>query len=116
MSLAWDGTNLYVSDAFNRRITVYSMGANTVPYQGVVNAASLAIYANGSVSISGAIQAGDVVTVNIGGTASTDSAGNATTIGGVNYTYTVKSTDSFTNTINGAVVNDVVAGLLAAIT
>ena len=29
MSLAWDGTNLYVSDAYNRRITVYSMGENT---------------------------------------------------------------------------------------
>ena len=116
MSLAWDGTNLYVSDAYNRRITVYSMGANTVPYQGVVNAASLAIFANGSVTISGTIQAGDVVTVNIGGTASTDSAGNPTTIGGANYTYTVKSTDSFTDTIEGLVVNDVVAGLVAAIT
>jgi uncharacterized protein (TIGR03437 family) len=115
MSLAWDGTNLYVSDAYNRRITVYSIGANTVPYQGVVNAASLAIYANGNVIVGGAIQAGDVVTINIGGTASTDSAGNPTTVGGVNYTYTVKSTDSFTNTINGAVVNDVVAGLVAAI-
>jgi uncharacterized protein (TIGR03437 family) len=116
MSLAWDGTNLYVSDAFNRRITVYSMGANTVPYQGVVNAASLAIYANGSVTISGTIQAGDVVTINIGGMASTDSAGNATTTGGANYTYTVKSTDSLTDTINGVVVNDVLAGLYAAIT
>ncbi len=115
MSLAWDGTNLYVSDAYNRRITVYSMGANTVPYQGVVNAASLAIYANGSVTVSGSIQAGDVVTINVGGTASTDSAGNATTIGGANYTYTVKSTDSFTDTIGGVVVNDVIAGLVAAI-
>jgi hypothetical protein len=116
MSMAWDGTNLYVSDTYNSRITVYSMGANTVPYQGVVNAASLAIYANGSVTISGTIQAGDVVTINIGGTASTDSAGNPTTIGGANYTYTVKSTDSFTDTINGVVVNDVLAGLYAAIT
>ena len=115
MSLAWDGTNLYVSDAFNRRITVYSMGANTVPYQGVVNAASLAIYANGSVSIGGAIQEGDVLTINIGGTASTDSAGNQTTTGGTNYTYTVKSTDSFTNTVSGVVVNDVILGIAAAI-
>jgi uncharacterized protein (TIGR03437 family) len=116
MSMAWDGTNLYVSDTYNTRIMVYSMGANTVPYQGVVNAASLAIYANGSVTIGGTIQAGDVVTINIGGTASTDSAGNPTTIGGVNYTYTVKSTDSLTDTINGVVVNDVLAGLYAAIT
>jgi uncharacterized protein (TIGR03437 family) len=116
MSMAWDGTNLYVGDTYNTRIMVYSMGANTVPYQGVVNAASLAIYANGSVAISGTIQAGDVVTINVGGTASTDSSGNPTTIGGANYTYTVKSTDSFTDTINGVVVNDVLAGLYAAIT
>jgi uncharacterized protein (TIGR03437 family) len=115
MSLAWDGTNLYVSDAYNRRITVYSMGANTVPYQGVVNAASLAIYANGNVTIGGSIQAGDVVTINVGGMASYDSAGNSTTTGGVNYTYTVKATDSFTDTIGGLVVNDVIAGLVAAI-
>ena len=32
MSLAWDGTNLYVSDAYNRRITVYSVGENRIPY------------------------------------------------------------------------------------
>jgi hypothetical protein len=115
MSMAWDGTNLYVGDTYNDRITVYSVGANTIPYQGVVNAASLAIFANGSIAISGTIQAGDVVTINFGGTASTDSAGNPTTIGGVNYTYTVKSTDSFTDTINGVVVNDVIAGLVAAI-
>ena len=116
MSMAWDGTNLYVSDTYNRRIMVYSIGANTVPYQGVVNAASLAIYANGSVTISGTIQAGDVVTINIGGTASTDSAGNPTTLGGANYTYTVKSTDSFTDTVNGVVINDVLQGLYTAIT
>ena len=115
MSMAWDGTNLYVADTYNTRIMVYSMGANSVPYQGVVNAASLAIFASGDVTISGTIQAGDVVTINIGGTASTDSSGNPTTLGGVNYTYTVKSTDSFTDTINGEVVNDVIAGLIAAI-
>ena len=50
MSLAWDGTNLYVSDAYNRRITVYSMGENTVPYAGVVNSASLNILARGRVT------------------------------------------------------------------
>jgi uncharacterized protein (TIGR03437 family) len=116
MSMAWDGTNLYVADTYNTRIMVYSMGANSVPYQGVVNAASLAIYANGNVTISGSIQAGDTVTINIGGTASTDSAGNPTALGGANYVYTVKSTDSFTDTVNGVVVNDVLQGLYTAIT
>ncbi|MGA2268477.1 MAG: hypothetical protein ABSH44_08420 [Bryobacteraceae bacterium] len=104
MSMAWDGTNLYVSDAYNRRITVYSMGANTVPYQGVVNAASLAIFANGTVMISGTIQAGDIVTINIGGTTV---SGSTTPSGGASYTYTLLSSDAISN---------VVAGLVAAIT
>ena len=56
--LAWDGTNLYVSDAFNRRVTVYSVAPATVPYQGVRNAASIAIYARGSISIGGTITKG----------------------------------------------------------
>ena len=77
MSLAWDGTNLYVSDAYNRRITVYSMGENTIPYAGVRNSASLDIVARGRVTIAGGIQAGDVVKINIGGTQSTDSAGQS---------------------------------------
>lgn len=88
MSLAWDGINLYVSDAFNRRITVYSPGATTVPYQGVTNAASINVIANGVISLalnSGAsIQANDAVTV---------------TINGTNYTYPVKSTDTVSSII-----------------
>src|SRR5262249_6163959 len=61
MSLAWDGTNLYVSDAYNRRITVYSLGATTIPYTGVRNAASLDIVARGSVTIGGTVQVGDAI-------------------------------------------------------
>jgi uncharacterized protein (TIGR03437 family) len=79
LSLAWDGVNLYVSDAFNRRITVYSMGQTTIPYQGVRNAASFAIYSTGSVSLGGTIQANDVVTV---------------TINEVEYAYTVTSSNT----------------------
>ncbi len=115
MSLAWDGTNLYVSDAYNRRITAYSVGANSVPYQGVVNAASLAIFASGNVTIGGTIQAGDVVSVNIGGTYTTDSSGKPTATGGATYTYTVKAADLFNDVIGGQTVNDVIAGLVAAI-
>ena len=89
MSLAWDGTNLYVSDAYNRRITVYSMGENTIPYTGVRNSASLDIVARGRVTLAGGIQAGDILKINIGGTSSTDSAGNSTITGGTDYTYTV---------------------------
>ena len=99
MSLAWDGTNLYVSDAYNRRITVYSIGAVTIPYTGVRNAASLDIVARATVSIGGAIQAGDVIDLNIGGTTTTDSAGTQTTTGGADYKYTVTKDDTITNIV-----------------
>ena len=99
-SLAWDGTNLYVSDAYNRRITVYSIGANTVPYAGVVNSASLDIVAKGSLTLSGTIQAGDVVDFNVGGTSTSDATTGKTTIsGGVDYKYTVLAAD----TVNGII-------------
>ena len=94
MSLAWDGTNLYVSDAYNRRITVYSMGETTIPYTGVRNSASLDIVARGRVTITGGIQAGDVVKINIGGTSSTDSNGKVTITGGADYSYTITKDDT----------------------
>ncbi|HEY1496113.1 MAG TPA: hypothetical protein VGF49_16285 [Candidatus Solibacter sp.] len=99
MSLAWDGTNLYVSDAYNRRITVYSMGDNNVPYGGVVNSASLNILARGRVTIAGAIQAGDAIDINIGGTQSTDSNGNVTTTGGADYKYTIVADDTISTIV-----------------
>src|ERR1039457_269779 len=124
LSLAWDGTNLYVSDAYNRRITVYSMGENTVPYSGVVNSASLNILSKGTVTFLATIastvttppippptvQAGDVIDINVGGTSTTDSSTNLTTItGGADYKYTVLSYDTvstiitaLTNLINAA--------------
>jgi uncharacterized protein (TIGR03437 family) len=98
-SMAWDGTNLYVSDSYNRRITVYSIGEVAVPYTGVRNAASLNITAKGSLTVGGTIQEGDVIKVNIGGTTTTDSTGASTTTGGVDYTYTIKSTDTINTVI-----------------
>jgi uncharacterized protein (TIGR03437 family) len=98
-SLAWDGTNLYVSDSYNRRITLYSIGEVAVPYTGVRNAASLNIVANGSLTVGGSIQEGDVIDVNIGGTTTTDSSGTSTTTGGNDYTYTVKKTDTINSVI-----------------
>jgi uncharacterized protein (TIGR03437 family) len=107
MSLAWDGTNLYVSDAYNRRITVYSMGENTIPYTGVRNSASLDIVARGRVTLAGGIQAGDILKVNIGGTSSTDSAGNSTITGGTDYNYTVLKDDTLASivTAEAALIN-----------
>src|ERR1022692_3106943 len=94
LSLAWDGTNLFVSDSYNDRIVVYSIGTNGLQYQAVRNAASLDITAHGAVTIGGTIQAGDVVTI---------------TINGANFPYTVLATDtlagivtSITAALNGA--------------
>ncbi|HWQ53337.1 MAG TPA: hypothetical protein VN442_06615 [Bryobacteraceae bacterium] len=66
MSLAWDGENLYVSDTYNRRINVYSMGEPSIPYSGVRNAASFEIYAVGAVEFSGTIKENDEITLKIG--------------------------------------------------
>lgn len=89
-SLAFDGSNLYVSDTYNRRVVIYTPGVLSIPLggQGLVNAASLNIYAIGTVAISGAINAKDTVTISINGTA---------------YTYTVVSTDTL-ETVTDALV------------
>ncbi len=121
MSLAWDGTNLYVSDAYNRRITVYSIGENSVPYQGVRNAASVNIFALGSVTVGGKITAGDSVTITIcsppaPGANTTGcispAATNASTSGqtqGRDYTYKILKDDTF-DIIVKALVNAINAG------
>ncbi len=88
MSLAWDGLNLFVSDAFNRRITVYTLGATSIPYQGVRNAASINIVATGTVAIGGEIQAKDTVTI---------------TISGTNYAYAVQAGDTLSKVVQGLV-------------
>jgi uncharacterized protein (TIGR03437 family) len=88
MSMAWDGTNLYVSDAYNRRITVYSPGLHNIPYTGVRNAASLDIVATGQVTLAGDIRAGDTVTI---------------TINGTDYTYKVLGTDTLDQVVDGLV-------------
>jgi uncharacterized protein (TIGR03437 family) len=124
MSLAWDGVNLYVSDAYNRRITVYSMGENTIPYAGVVNSASINIVARGTVAFTATIastvttapippptvQAGDSIDINIGGTSTTSTTGSATTTttitGGADYKYTVLATDTV-STIVTALANSI---------
>lgn len=93
-SLAFDGTNLYAADPYNRRITVYTVAPNTLPYQAVVNTANPNIYATGSVTIGGTINNGDIVTIMINST---------------QYTYTVKATDTF-DTVIAALVAEINAG------
>jgi uncharacterized protein (TIGR03437 family) len=66
--LAWDGTNLYVTDPANRRVLVFTPGEFLVPINGVRNAASREIFALGSLTLGGTVTAGDVVKVTITGT------------------------------------------------
>ena len=94
VSLAFDGTNLYVSDPFNRRILAYTVAPVVLPYQAVVNSANQNVYATGFVTIGGTINNGDIVTI---------------TINGKDYTYTVKTTDNVTAVIT-SLVNNINAG------
>jgi len=74
MSMAWDGHQiLYVSDAYNRRITVYSIGAIAIPYTRPPPGQP-GYSGTRNPDIAGTIQAGDVITINIGGHPATDSA------------------------------------------
>jgi uncharacterized protein (TIGR03437 family) len=122
MSMAWDGTNLYVSDAFNRRITVYSIGANNIPYTGVRNAASLAIFSTGAVSFNltagNSITAGNVVTVVIGNSATNAATCTASTLTdtgtqstncGQAYAYKIQTNDTLDSVVN-ALTNQINAG------
>lgn len=88
MSLAWDGTNLFVGDTFNRRVMVFTVGETTVNRTSVRNAASQEIFALGSVAVSGAIKESDVGTV---------------TIQSVDYKYTILKDDTITKVVNGLV-------------
>lgn len=67
MSLAWDGTNLYVSDSYNRRVMVYSPAEVSIPYTGVRNAASREIFAIGAISFDGEVKENDEVIIKITG-------------------------------------------------
>jgi len=89
--LAWDGTNLYVTDGSNRRVLVFTPEAPLVPINGVRNAASLEIFALGSVTLTGTITVGDVAKVTI-----TDSSGTAR-----EYDYTMVQDDTLDTAMTG---------------
>jgi hypothetical protein len=65
MSLAFDGTNLYVADPFNRRVMVFSTHDQPIPYTAVRNAASLDVFATGTIGLSGTVRENDEITINI---------------------------------------------------
>ncbi len=88
-SLAFDGLNLYVSDAFNNRVLVFTPADTSLPDQSVLNWASQIIRQEGFVNFSGTITANDTVSVTIGTTAP--------------YTYTIKSGDTLDTVAQGEV-------------
>jgi hypothetical protein len=65
MAVAWDGTNLFVSDPFNRRVLVFTEARFLLQPTAVRNAASLEVYAVGSVTLAGAVKEGDELTITI---------------------------------------------------
>jgi uncharacterized protein (TIGR03437 family) len=97
-SLAWDGSNLYVADPYNRRIAVYTPLPVNLPYQAVVNAANLVITASGTITVAGSIHEGDTLTV----TTSCDGQGCLST-NTETYNYEVAATDALSDVINNMV-------------
>ena len=91
-ALAWDGASLYAAEPFSRRVLVYSAGSSTPALLPVRNAASLEVFAVGSVTLGGTITVGNTVKV---------------TIQTTDYVYTVKSGDTLSAVAAGiaALVN-----------
>ncbi len=92
--LAWDGTNLYVTDSANRRVLVFTPEEPLVPINGMKNAASMVVFALGSFTVTGTITAGDVLTGIINGTS---------------YSYTVLASDTL-DTVMMGLTNAINAG------
>jgi uncharacterized protein (TIGR03437 family) len=89
MSVAWDGTNLYVSDPFNRRVMVFTVAEPSIPFAGVRNAAGLLTFAVGTITFAGNVKEGDAVTVTIAQSRE--------------YTYTIVADDTFADVVNNLV-------------
>ncbi|MBC8167858.1 MAG: hypothetical protein H7Y20_18565 [Bryobacteraceae bacterium] len=64
-SLAWDGTNLYVSDPFNRRIIAFTPGDQALTPTSVRNAASRDIFALTGVAFTADPKEADEITLKI---------------------------------------------------
>ena len=89
-SLAWDGTNLLVATPYDRRVLVFTPGVGTIPPDGVNNAASLKVYAQGSITVAGTIQENDIVKISIANGSDTTAIGYYT----FEYDFTVLATDT----------------------
>ncbi|MBA3974841.1 MAG: hypothetical protein C0504_11565 [Candidatus Solibacter sp.] len=65
-ALAWDGANLYVADAFNRRVLLYTPADYHLPLTAVRNAASPEVFAQGYIVVAGTLKAKEKATIKIG--------------------------------------------------
>lgn len=97
-SLAWDGTNLYVADTFNRRIAVYTPGDFQLPQAAVRNAASPFVFAQGTVTIGGTPEDNDTLTVTLGNSKVLDSTGTAIT---ASYNFAESASNTIADIVNG---------------
>jgi uncharacterized protein (TIGR03437 family) len=64
-SLAWDGSNLYIADPYNRRVLVYTPAPRLIKDTGVRNAASREIFAVGSINFGGTATENETITIKI---------------------------------------------------
>ena len=99
-ALAWDGTNLYASDVYNRRVVVYTPADFPLPITAVRNAASPEVHAKGAIVFSGTVD-DDVltkITITIGNNDVLDSDGEV--VDGKDYVYTTVAGDSFSSIID----------------
>lgn len=100
-ALAWDGTNLWVADAYNLRVVAYTPVdfdvSGQLPVTAVRNAASLQIYGTGTITFAGTPAEKDTLEV---------------TIDTTNYTYTVQKNDTLLNIATGLanLINGLVSG------
>lgn len=98
-AIAYDGTNLYITDTFNRRVLVHTPGVFNIPLDAVRNAASLAIYATGSISFSGSVTANNTITIKIGCTGSAPDC----TVTSASYVHTMTSSDTVATAVQDLV-------------
>jgi len=104
-SLAWDpvNQNLYVADATDFRVLVFSPEQPSLAPNSIVNAASKEVFAAGSVLVGGTISAGNDATITIGN----PTASGANTIA---YKYTVVAADTGPESVAVALTKLINAG------
>lgn len=103
LSLATDGFNLFIPDAFNRRVLVYSPGDLKVPRTAVRNAASLIVNAMGTITFEGSLKDDEEVTVRIGREEINPITGVREVVDELEYSFTAPEEDAFDELINGLV-------------